>query len=91
MSNSCPPAAADLHTRGIGGLTPQDQDPIVEEIHRIRENIAKSHGYDLNAIVADMQSRQAAHGSLLVRRDPKHVVDTDSETTPPPDSRLKRS
>jgi hypothetical protein len=84
MSNSRPPAAADLHTRGVGGMTPLDQDPVVEEIHRIRENIAQSHGYDLDAIVADMQSRQIAHGTQLVRREPKHVTETDSETTPPP-------
>ncbi len=34
-------------------------DPIVEEIHRIREEIAKRFNYDLNAICEDMRERQA--------------------------------
>ena len=90
MSSARPPTAPDLHAGGIGGMTHLEHDPIVDEIHRIRESIAKSHGNDLNAIVADMQSRQGAHGSLLVRREPKRVVETDSDVMPPPESHLTR-
>jgi hypothetical protein len=71
-------------------MTPAEHDPIVEESHRIRENIAEAHGFDLKAIVADMQSRQDAHGNLLVRREPKRFIETDSDVTPPPESRLTR-
>ena len=40
--------------------------------------------------LADMQSRQGAHGNLLVRREPKRFIETDSDVTPPPESRLTR-
>jgi len=90
MSSSRPPTATDLYARGIGGMTPSEGDPIVEEIHRVRDLIAEAHEYDLDAIVADMQSRQGAHGRLLVRREPKRVIETDSDVTPPPESRLTR-
>jgi len=89
MSSSRPPTAADLHAGGIVGMTSAEHDPIVEEIHRIREHIAESHGFDLKAIVADMQARQVAHAGL-VRLEPKRVTDADSELTPPPESRLTR-
>jgi hypothetical protein len=71
-------------------MTPLEGDPILEEIHRVRELIAEAHEYDLDAIVADMQSRQGAHGSLLVRREPRRIIETDSDVTPAPESRLTR-
>jgi len=89
MSSSRPPTAADLHAGGIIGMTPAEYDPIVDEIHRIRENIAESHGFDLKAIVADMQARQVNHAGL-VRLEPKRLTEADSEVTPPPASRLTR-
>ena len=64
-------------------MTSLEGDPIVEEIYRVRNLIAEAHEYDLDAIVADMQSRQAAHGDLLVRREPKPVIEADSDATPP--------
>lgn len=71
-------------------MTPLEGDPIVEEIHRVRDVIAKAHDFNLDAIVADMQSRQGAHGNLLVRREPKRIIETHSDVTPPPESRLTR-
>lgn len=70
-------------------MTPAEHDPIVEELHRIRENIAQSHGFDLKAIVADMQARQVTHAGL-VRLEPKRLIEVDSEVTPPPESRLTK-
>lgn len=43
------------------------EDPIVAEVHRIREQIAAEHNYDLNSFFADLQKRQEALGSRLVR------------------------
>ncbi len=48
-------------------------DPIVEEIHRIREEIAKKFNYDLEAIVRDAQRRQHEGGAVVVRREPRRV------------------
>jgi len=42
------------------------EDPIVAEVHRIRQELAAKFDFDVNAIVADIRKRQAALGSRLV-------------------------
>ena len=42
------------------------EDPIVAEVHRAREELAAKFGYDVNAVFADIQKRQAALGPRLV-------------------------
>jgi len=42
------------------------EDPIVAEVHRIREMLAARFNFDIDAIFADMQRRQAALGDRLV-------------------------
>jgi hypothetical protein len=42
------------------------QDPIVEEVDRIREMLAAEHDFDVNAIFADLRKRQASLGERLV-------------------------
>ncbi|MDB9527659.1 hypothetical protein PN498_16810 [Oscillatoria sp. CS-180] len=42
------------------------KDEIVEEIHRIREEYAKSFNYDLNAIFADLRKKQEESGREIV-------------------------
>ncbi len=41
-------------------------DEIVEEIHRIREEYAKSFNYDLDAIFSDLCKKEAASGRKVV-------------------------
>jgi len=50
------------------------QDAIVEEIHKIREEYAKSFNYDLDAIFADLQKKQAESGREVVKLPPKRVL-----------------
>jgi hypothetical protein len=40
------------------------KDPIVEEIHKIREAHARKFNYDLDAIFADLQRKQAKRKNL---------------------------
>ena len=47
------------------------QDPIVEEIHRIREEYAKRLEDDLHKICEDMRNRQAQAGRKTVIRMPR--------------------
>lgn len=47
------------------------EDEILEELHRIREEHAKSFNYDFKAIFADWQKRQAESGRELVSLQPK--------------------
>jgi hypothetical protein len=42
------------------------KDEIVEEIHRIREEYAKSFSYDLNAIFQDLRKKQRESGREVV-------------------------
>ncbi len=42
------------------------EDEILEELHRIREEHAKSFNYDFKAIFADWLQKQAASGKNLV-------------------------
>ncbi|MEP7012371.1 MAG: hypothetical protein ABJC13_18785 [Acidobacteriota bacterium] len=46
-------------------------DPIVEEIHAVREEIARAAGYDLERILETARERQAAAGVQAVRLFPK--------------------
>lgn len=42
------------------------EDPIVAEVHRTREMLAAKFNFDIDAIFADMQQRQAVLGDKLV-------------------------
>jgi hypothetical protein len=44
------------------------EDPIVAEVRRVREQLAARFNFDVNAIFADIQKRQAALGPRLVSR-----------------------
>lgn len=47
------------------------EDSILEGLHQVREEHAKSFNYDFKAIFADWQKRQAASGKNLVSLHPK--------------------
>jgi hypothetical protein len=44
------------------------EDPIVADIHRVREQLAAEHDFDVKAIFAELRKRQAALGERLVRQ-----------------------
>ena len=58
-------------------------DPIVEEVRRIRDEYAKRFDYDLKAMVADLRQKEYAHREQIVSFPPK---------PPPPkqEARLKQ-
>lgn len=43
-------------------IPPLEDDPIIEEIHRIRQKIAERFNYDIHAIAEDARKRQVAEG-----------------------------
>ena len=49
-------------------------DPILDEIRRIREQIAAEFNYDVKAIGRDARARDAAGDRLVVRREPRPAV-----------------
>lgn len=42
------------------------RDPIVDEIHMVRERIARESGYDLKRIVRDLREKEAEHPQRIV-------------------------
>jgi hypothetical protein len=49
------------------------EDPIVAEVRKAREEIAKKFNYDLHAIIEDARKRQAASGRKTVSFPPRPV------------------
>jgi hypothetical protein len=46
-------------------------DPIVNEVRKTRDRLAKKFNYDVGAIFKDLRKQQAKLGSRLVRRERK--------------------
>lgn len=49
---------------------------IVEEVHAVRETIARESGYDLDRIINAARARQVAQGRPVVRLSPKKTAAT---------------
>ena len=58
------------------------EDPIVEEIHRYREEWAAQFNYDIHAMVEDLRRRQQAENRTVVTLPPKRVVVAPVTTEP---------
>lgn len=56
------------------------QDPIVEEIHAVRAQIAQECGFDLQRIVARLQEKQLAHGDRLVQKESHSRMASPAQT-----------
>ena len=50
-------------------------DPIVEEVRRIRAEIAAEHGNDLHRLFEDARRRQGAEGRRVVSFDPADTME----------------
>ncbi|WP_295396219.1 hypothetical protein [uncultured Thiodictyon sp.] len=47
------------------------RDPIVDEIHKVREEYARKFDFDVGAICKDIQVKQASSGRKLVSFPPR--------------------
>lgn len=48
-------------------------DPVVDEIRRIRHEYARKFGFDLRAMAADLRIKEQVHRDRLVAYEPKPV------------------
>ena len=48
-----------------------DKDPILEELHRVREEYAARFDYDLRAIYRDLKAREERGEFVVVHRSPR--------------------
>ena len=56
-------------------------DPIIEEIHRVREKLAEQHGFDMRAIVRHLRRSQEKSGRRYETLPPKRpTFGTDSKS-----------
>ena len=51
------------------------EDPIIDEVRKIRERLAEEHNFDVGAIFEDLRKRQNALGERLVRRERKKITE----------------
>ena len=66
------------------------RDPIVEEVRRHREAIAREYGNDVDAIVAAFQREDATSGVTTVSFPPKRLVKLATRRKPGGTRRPKR-
>nr|VFJ87161.1 MAG: hypothetical protein BECKH772A_GA0070896_1000239 [Candidatus Kentron sp. H]VFJ88800.1 MAG: hypothetical protein BECKH772B_GA0070898_1000235 [Candidatus Kentron sp. H]VFJ95053.1 MAG: hypothetical protein BECKH772C_GA0070978_1000186 [Candidatus Kentron sp. H] len=59
-------------------------DPIFDEVRRIRDEHSKRFGYDLGAICADYKAHQVQAGSRLIRLRPKIAANKSPHRTAAP-------
>lgn len=53
-------------------------DPIIDEVRAIRDQIAKEHGYDLDAIFRMLRDSEAASKAVHVTFPPRLALDLDN-------------
>jgi hypothetical protein len=62
------------------------EDPIVAEVHRIREKLAAEFNFDVKAIFADLRKRQVSLGARLVPQKKRAEPRADDDRGPHSDS-----
>lgn len=56
------------------------QDPIVEEVRKVRDAHAAQHGYDLKAIFQALKQEEAASERKFVKLAPKRIEVEQAQT-----------
>ena len=56
-------------------------DPVVAEIRRIREELAAQFNYDLDAIIEDARKRDAADNRKVIRLPPRRPTTADRQAS----------
>src|ERR1043165_788687 len=52
---------------------PMEQDSVMKELRRIRDEYAEEFGYDIEAIFRDLKEQEKMSGRQLVRLEPRPV------------------
>ena len=68
--------ADHLHARGatIREFNMKRRDPIIEGLHRVRENIGKTHDFDIHRIAAAIRQHEDENPESVVRESPKRTM-----------------
>lgn len=49
------------------------RDPIIEELHRVREGIGKAHDLDVRRIAAEIRQHEEENPDGVIRESPKRA------------------
>lgn len=49
------------------------RDPIIDELHRVREDIGKAHDFDVRRIAATIRRHEEQNPGGIVRESPKRA------------------
>lgn len=49
-------------------------DPIIDELHRVREDIGKAHDFDVRRIAATIRQHEDENPAGLIRESPKRTT-----------------
>lgn len=66
------------------------EDPIIEELHKIRAEIAAESNYDMHAIVVALRRRQQAENRTVVILPPKRVAASKRAKSSGKTAKIKR-
>lgn len=66
------------------------EDPIIEELHKIRAEIAAESNYDMHAIVVALRRRQQAENRTVVTLPPKRVANSQRAKSSGKTAKIKR-
>ena len=50
------------------------RDPIINDLHKVREAIGKAHGFDVDRIAATLRRHEDEGGEPLIRTLPKRTA-----------------
>ena len=65
------------------------EDSVLQEVRAAREAYARSHGYDVRAMVADLRAQDDLGDRPVVRLSPRRPM-TRGDSRPGPDSTAQR-
>ena len=68
-----PDAADYLYPRGAASweFTMKPRDAIIDELHRVREDIGKAHDFDVRRIAATIRQHEDENPKGIIRESPK--------------------
>jgi uncharacterized protein (UPF0335 family) len=50
------------------------RDPIIDELHRVREDFGRAHGFDVDRIATAIRKREHDSAELVIRESPKRAT-----------------
>lgn len=65
-----------MYARGTTGreFTMKRRDPIIDDLHRVRQDFGKAHDFDVHRIAAAIRQREDENREGIIRKVPKRTT-----------------